>query len=104
MYLWGMTAFSEYLNRIEHKVQLLVQKMKFLKRENADMLEEIIDLKTQIDEYKKNIANLEAQLEDAKRAHVEQNPEKGLDTVKLKEDLDLYIKEIDNCLEWLQSV
>jgi predicted nucleic acid-binding Zn-ribbon protein len=99
-----MATFPEYLNQIEHKIQLLIQKMKFLKRENAEMMEEIIQLNQQIEQYKKNIANLEAQLEEAKSASVKRNPEKGADTVKLKEDIDLYIKEIDNCLEWLQSV
>jgi septal ring factor EnvC (AmiA/AmiB activator) len=99
-----MLAIQTYIDQIGHKTQLLIQKMKFLKRENAEMMEEIIELKQQIEKYKLNIANLEAQLNKARGVMADRSPEKRDDNEKIRAEIDLYIKEIDKCLEWLQSV
>jgi seryl-tRNA synthetase len=99
-----MLALPEHISQIEHKVQLLVQKMKLLKRENAEMLEMIIEFKQQTEQYQKNLANLEAQLNKAKSAIKDDSTAKQLDSKKVKEEIEDYIKEIDKCLEWLQSV
>lgn len=99
-----MLAISGYIDQIEHKIHLLAQKVKFLKRENAEMMHEIVELKQQIEKYKLNIANLEAQLNKAKGVMADHNPADRDKQESLRAEIDLYIKEIDKCLEWLQSV
>lgn len=98
-----MLAIAEYLDQIEHKIKVLVQKMVFLKKENADMMEELIKLREELKKSKEKIAQLESQLEQSKKAVTEQKLSDKIDSDKVKEEIELYIQEIDKCLSWLQS-
>jgi FtsZ-binding cell division protein ZapB len=99
-----MALLQERLETIEWKVQKLVQKMQLLKKENSQLIEENIRLTKEVDQYKKNKENLEAQFSKTREA-IESTQAKGsVDKKKLKEEIDHYINEIDKCIEWLQSM
>lgn len=99
-----MTEWKAQIEGVEWKIQKLIQKMRLLKQENAALLEENIRSKQELDHHKKNIANLETQLNRTKDA-LENTQDNGTDRTKLlKEEIDHYINEIDKCLEWLQNI
>jgi regulator of replication initiation timing len=100
-----MISLVENIEKIEWKVQKLSQKMKLLKKENEQLIEENILLKNNLEKHKKNIANLEEQINKTKDVlKTTEKRDNNENPTLLKEEIDQYIKEIDNCLEWLQTM
>lgn len=99
-----MSVSIEQLESIEWKVQKLVQKMKLLKKENAQLLEENVQLSNDIKKIKDNKGNLEANFSRTKEALDQNKQEEFGNNKMLKEEIDHYISEIDKCIIWLQSI
>ena len=99
-----MSATIEHIDGIEWKVQKLVQKMKLLKQENQQLLDDNVSLRNELQKIKDNKDNLEANLNRTKEALGTKESNAEGDTKKLKEEIDQYIHEIDKCIEWLQSM
>lgn len=103
-----MVAVSEIVNNIEHKVQLLVKKLEVLERQNADLTEKNQTLveqnrTLQADLLLKNseISHLSKQI--VSPDGVEESKEARERKHHLRKEIDQYIHEIDQCIEWLQK-
>ena len=101
-----MTTIANILNNIEQKVRLLTTQLEKIERENSILTEKNRELAEQNRTLQTNlllsnseISHLQTQLETENKLGKEgqkQNP-------NLKRDINQYIQEIDQCIEWLQK-
>ena len=101
-----MTTISKILNGIEQKARLLTAQLEKLERENSllteknrELAEQNRTLQTNLLLSNSEISHLQTQLEIENKIGKEgqkQNP-------NLKRDINQYIQEIDQCIEWLQK-
>jgi septal ring factor EnvC (AmiA/AmiB activator) len=91
------------IKNITEKINRLAQLLERLRNENQDLVREIAQVKEQLaNQIEKNIVlekdldHKQADCEAQKKQHAEQSG-------KLKKQFDLYIEEIDRCIEWLQN-
>lgn len=94
---------SEQIDSIELKIRQLALKMERLKKENAALQEENRQLKAELDRQKGTASVLKDKLETTQRALGLQREEQPEHSTKLKDQLDQYIHEIDQCIEWLRK-
>ena len=94
---------GEQVENIELKVRQLVLKMERINKENAVLHEENELLKTELDRQKGTVGILKDKLENTQRVIDLQRGEEPEQSAKLREQIDQYIKEIDNCIEWLKK-
>ncbi len=96
---------SEKIDSIALKVREVAFKLERLKKENAVLREENKMLKAEIDHLKKgstgavstdNYNNGQQASEGEERVKTEQSD-------KLRAQIDQYIQEIDQCIEWLNN-
>jgi len=99
-----MSEIVDRIDNIEWKVQKLSQKMKLLKKENSDVIEENIRLKNELNKIKQHKENLEANFNRTKNALGTTKQEETGNNKMLKEEIEHYVSEIDKCIEWLQSI
>ena len=77
--------------------------MERVNKENAALHQENELLKTELDRQKGTVGILKDKLENTQRVIDLQREEEPEQSAKLKEQIDQYIKEIDNCIEWLKK-
>jgi len=94
---------AEQIDNIELKVRQLVLKNERVSKENATLREENQYLKAELDRQKGTVGVLKDKLKDTQRALDSQRDEDPEQSAKLREQIDQYIKEIDNCIEWLHK-
>ncbi|MCG8327450.1 MAG: hypothetical protein MI974_07185 [Chitinophagales bacterium] len=93
----------DQIDSIELKVRQLALKMERISKENASLRTENQHLKAELDRQKGTVGVLKDKLESTQRALDLQREEEPEQSAKLREQLDQYIKEIDNCIEWLHK-
>ena len=97
MYICGMLALIDKIKRIEIKVKKVLQKVDALKQHNELIELENKKLKQELNQIiTDNLASNGAAL-----ANVESGSEDKI--LKVKEELDQYINEIDVCIEKLRN-
>ncbi len=94
---------SEHIDNIELKVRQLVLKMERIQNENAALREENQQLKAELDRQKGTVSALKDKLENSQRVLDLQREEQPEHSKKLREQLEQYIHEIDQCIEWLHK-
>ncbi|MCB0015781.1 MAG: hypothetical protein KDE34_27895 [Anaerolineales bacterium] len=94
---------SEQIDSIELKIRQLALKMERVQRENAALQEDNKKLKAELDRQKGKASVLEDKLEKTQRAMDLQREEQPEHSKELKDQLDQYIHEIDQCIEWLRK-
>ena len=94
---------SEQIDSIELKIRQLALKMERVQRENAALQEDNKKLKAELDRQKGKASVLEDKLEKTQRAMDLQREEQPEHSKELKDQLDQYIHEIDQCIEWLRQ-
>ena len=98
-----MQVLSEKIANIETKVRELALKMERLQQENAALAEENRRLTDELAAVEKRVGELNSTL--AQRQHngkIEGAQDAGM-SKKLRKEIDQYIKEIDQCIDWLQN-
>lgn len=96
-------SLSDKIDNIELKVKHLAIKLERLQNENTALQEENELLKAELDRKNDTVDNLKNKLKESQQVlevNREENPEHN---VKLREQIDQYIIEIDKCIEWLQN-
>mgnify|MGYP001436879597 CR=1 FL=1 len=96
-------ALSDRIEDIEGKINKLVRKFEIVKKENTLLLEENIQLKQQINNYKKE---KKENKEAGQQAAVDNGFISKSDAVerdKIKNELNKYIKEVQECIDQLQT-
>lgn len=100
-------SLSEKLDSIELKVREVAFKLERLKKENAALREENKTLKAMVDRLQQVRANAESDPIDIDQASPRQegstSPAEGEESEKLRAQIDQYIREIDQCIEWLNN-
>ncbi len=87
------------LQNLERKIQLVLTENKRLKEDLYRVKEEKNELKAQLESQKDNIDSFQNQMKISKIANSMVVGE--LDSAKLKEEIEGYIREIDNCIAHL---
>jgi regulator of replication initiation timing len=93
----------EQIDSIELKVRQLVLKNERISKENATLRTENQHLKAELDRQKGTVGVLKNKLKDTQQALDLQRDEDPELSAQLKEQINQYIKEIDNCIEWLHK-
>lgn len=94
---------SERIDSIELKVRQLALKMERMQKENAVLQKENKQLKAELDRQKGTASVLKDKLETTQRALGLQREEQPGHSEKLRDQLDQYIHELDQCIEWLRK-
>ncbi|MCO6478166.1 MAG: hypothetical protein J5I94_16160 [Phaeodactylibacter sp.] len=94
---------SEQIESIELKVRQLALKMERIQRENAALQEDNKKLTAELDRQKSSAGALKDKLEKTQRALDLQREEQPEHSQELNEQLDQYIHEIGQCIEWLRK-
>ena len=94
---------SDRIDNIELKVRQLILKIERLQNENVALEEKNKQLKADLDRQKGTVDALKNKLEFTQRVMDQQKEEESDDSKHLKEKIDHYIREIDKCIEWLQT-
>ena len=100
---------SGKIDSIEMKVRELAFKLERLKKENAALREENKLLKVENDHLKRQVTDTEGNIignTDQAQRHPDGQPGEpgeGDQSEKLRAQIDQYIREIDQCIEWLNN-
>jgi uncharacterized coiled-coil DUF342 family protein len=95
---------TQQLDHIEQQVQRLVEVSNTLRQENTALLQENKKLKAEQEAQNERITELTQRLSNAQLALAEQRGDDPESSQKLRKQIDQYIREIDKCIAWLQSV
>ncbi len=99
-----MTAkLSEKLELLEIKIRQYIQYNGLIKQENADLTQQIQELKTNLATVNNKMSLLQRQLEETKTKLGIEEEGKNKESKQLKKQLDQYIKYVDDCVDWLQD-
>jgi hypothetical protein len=82
---------------------MLVEELVALRQQNIQISEENIKLKADLEVQKDLAAELGQRLTNTQRAIARHQGEETESSLKLRKQIDQYITEIDNCIEWLQK-
>lgn len=80
-----------------------MEELERLRKENDKLSEENTKLKTNLDVQKDLAGELAQRLSNTQRALARQRGDESEGSQKLRKQIDQYIIEIDNCIEWLQK-
>jgi regulator of replication initiation timing len=87
------------LDELEGKIRQLIQKLENLNKQNKQLLEENLDLKNQLSEQlSKPAVVIPAPVDTEKKAVNEAR------MIKLRSEIDTYVKELDKCIEMVKSI
>ena len=85
--------------RIEHitvKISRLAELLDQLRTENADLKAQLVNRTERINDLQQELDTKQADWENREQQRTGQSEQ-------LKKQIDLYIGEIDRCIEWLQN-
>lgn len=94
---------AERIDSIELKVRQLLQKTERLQRDNSALKEENRTLKAELDRQNGAVETLTYKLEQSQQALQARRKQQPEDIDKLEQQLEQYIEEISQCIEWLQK-
>lgn len=97
-----MKNISDKLAGVEQKIRQLIQENQALKKANAGLHEKNKYLESKLSGHEDAVSNLERELKVAKNTT---NGNAGLEKNNnhLKQQLEKYAKELDQCIEWLSN-
>lgn len=90
-----MRQVQEKIKTLEDKVNQLIQKLEYLKKENLMLIQENVKLKT-------NFENRDVENESGGEKLKTNGQNNGQD--KFKQELDHYIHELNKCIEWMNTM
>lgn len=96
-------SLSERLESIELKIRQLALKVRQLQRENQNLRDANEQLWVALSQKEDFIKGLQERIEKVEQ---EVEHKRKIDTeqsVKVRAQIDQYVKEIDRCLEWLTN-
>jgi regulator of replication initiation timing len=98
-------GFIERLADVDLKVRKLVQKLELVRKENELLIEENISLKQRLNNIKKETNKVASEAGSRSKEQFSHNTlsSTGLDSAMLREELDKYIREVQDCIDQLQS-
>jgi len=91
------------LGQITEKIKRLSEVLGHLRNENEALKRENAQLKTKLSNHVERINVLELELDNKQADWTEQEKINAGQSEQLKKKIDLYISEIDRCIEWLQN-
>ena len=94
---------TKRIEQITDKVNRLADVLRQLRTENASLLQENERLKAEISNQTARINVLEQELDQKQVDGRARETEEANQSEHLKKQIDLYIQEIDRCIEWLQK-
>lgn len=99
-----MTAkLSEKLDLLDIKLRQYIQVNALLKQENAELHTQIQKFKANLATANDNMSQLQRQLEQSKAELELEEQDKVKQAKRLKKQLDQYITQIDECIDWLEQ-
>jgi regulator of replication initiation timing len=93
-------SLKNQLDSIELKVRKLTKWTQQLRSENTSLRDENARLKLELTDQIEKIRFLKDKLDHSQKALESKDDERSNE---LREQLDLYIREVDQCIEWLQN-
>ncbi|MEO7176005.1 MAG: hypothetical protein ABIV51_09005 [Saprospiraceae bacterium] len=99
-----MQMLTQKLEEVELKIRKLGQKMELLRKENATLSEENINIKKNLEKQQLKLFDIEKNAASAGALLEQEKGDGAADSNQIKAQLAHYIKEIDKCLEWLQHM
>lgn len=93
-------SLTNQLNNIELKVRKLTKWTEHLRSENTALRDENARLKLELADQIEKIRFLKDKLDHSQR-DLESKDDEGSNV--LREQLDQYIRDVDQCIEWLQK-
>ncbi len=100
---YDMQVLSEKITNIEVKVRELALKMERLQQENAALVEKNRQLTNELATKDKQVGELNSKLAQRQQNEKIGGAQDSGITKKLRKEIDQYIKEIDQCIDWLQN-
>jgi regulator of replication initiation timing len=94
---------TKRIEQITDKINRLADVLRQLRTENASLLQENERLKAEVSNQTARINVLEQELDQKQVDGKARETEKANQSEHLKKQIDLYIQEIDRCIEWLQK-
>ena len=95
---------TEQVQNIEKKIHLLIEAMNALRSSNTSLKEENKKLKAGMAEQNDRISELTERLSNTQQALAGQRGnDESESSQMLRKQIDQYIAEIDNCIEWLKN-
>ncbi len=94
---------SNQIDKIEQKVRQLAAMMEDFRQQNVALFDENTQLKTELKSEREKAGELITKLTQTQRALEVKRKEEPESTKKLRKQMDQYILEIDDCIEWLQN-
>ncbi|TAK47768.1 MAG: hypothetical protein EPO28_01670 [Saprospiraceae bacterium] len=91
------------LENIERKVQLLAERLTALRQENAALAQENNKLNAGLQAQHERIGELTQRLSNTQRALAQQRGDETESSQRLRNQIDQYINDIDQCIAWLQN-
>ncbi len=95
-----MSLLNEHIGRVSEKLQLLLKQYHALQKENERLKQELEQEKSNGNEMKEKVAQLQQQVEIAKVYSGEAEQETKNE---LEKRINTYIKEIDQCIALLSG-
>jgi regulator of replication initiation timing len=94
---------SEKIDSIVLKVRELAFKLERLKKENAVLREENKELQAEVERLVKASADAPKEEKNGQPSNEEEVQGESAQSEKLRAQIDQYIREIDQCIEWLNN-
>jgi predicted nuclease with TOPRIM domain len=91
------------LENIERKVQQLAERLTALRKENTALTLENNKLNAGLEAQQERIGELTLRLSNTQRALAQQRGDETESSQRLRKQIDQYINDIDQCIEWLQN-
>ncbi|MBA3674998.1 MAG: hypothetical protein H0W75_08620 [Chitinophagaceae bacterium] len=95
-----MSTIEEHIKSVNEKLQQLLKKHVALKKENANLKDDLNRLKQKEEEYKSTLHELDQKVNILKAASGQMTE---TDQKEFEKKINGYIKEIDKCIELLSD-
>lgn len=94
---------SEQLNSIEIKIKKLIEQLATCQEANIALKKENQYIRTELKNKVDKISALDYKLSKTTQALEKKREDDPKSSKDLRKEIDIYISEIDKCIEWLQS-
>ena len=98
-----MQTLADKISNIELKVRQLALKLERLQNENNTLIKENTNLKAELDKKDSTLSLMQDQVANAQNALDKKRESDPEHSIKLRQDIEQYINEVDKCIEWLQK-
>jgi len=94
---------TNQIDNIEQKVRRLAAMMEEVRQQNGALFDENTKLRAELKSEREKAGELITKLTKTQRALEIKRKDDPESTKKLRKQMDQYILEIDECIEWLQN-